>query len=68
MECLLQPDGAIFCNHAWRVQGGLRQDLSDIVQGFPVCQIIIWQQAGGINFNPRYFLPNYEIIYLIAKP
>ena len=23
---------------------------------------------GGINFNPGYFLPTYEVIYLIAKP
>ena len=73
-ECLagmlrvLQPDGAIFYNHKWRVQNGLLQDRHDIVDGFPVRQIIIWQRAGGINFNPGYFLPNYEVIYLIAKP
>lgn len=30
-------------------------------------QIIIWHRSGGINFNPGYFLPNYEVIYLIAK-
>ncbi len=65
---LLRPDGAIFYNHKWRVQNGLLQDRSDIVDGFPVRQIIIWQRAGGINFNPGYFLPNYEVIYLIAKP
>ena len=65
---LLRPDGAIFYNHKWRVQKGLLQDRSDIVDGFPVRQIIIWHRAGGINFNPGYFLPNYEVIYLIAKP
>jgi modification methylase len=37
------------------------------VNGFPVRQIIIWRRAGGINFNPGYFLPTYEVIYLIAK-
>ncbi len=68
MMRLLRPDGAIFYNHKWRVQNGLLQDRSDIVDGFPVRQIIIWHRAGGINFNPRYFLPNYEVIYLIAKP
>ena len=68
MMRLLQPDGAIFYNHKWRVQNGLLQDRSDIVASFPVRQIIIWQRAGGINFNPGYFLPNYEVIYLIAKP
>ncbi len=68
MMRLLRPDGAIFYNHKWRVQKGLIQDRSDIMQGFPVRQIIIWKRAGGINFNPGYFLPNYEVIYLIAKP
>lgn len=65
---LLRPDGAIFYNHKWRVQNGLLQDRADILQGFPVRQIIIWQRSGGINFNPGYFLPNYEVVYLIAKP
>ena len=68
MMRVLRPDGAIFYNHKWRVQNGLLQDRADIVSGFPVRQIIIWQRAGGINFNPGYFLPNYEVIYLIAKP
>ena len=68
MVRLLRPDGAIFYNHKWRVQNGLLQDRADILQGFPVRQIIIWQRSGGINFNPGYFLPNYEVLYLIAKP
>ena len=67
MMRLLRPDGAIFYNHKWRVQKGLLQDRSDIVAGFPVRQIIIWHRSGGINFKPGYFLPNYEVIYLIAK-
>jgi modification methylase len=65
---LLKPDGAIFYNHKWRVQDGLLQDRQDIVIGFPVRQIIIWKRKGGINFNPGYFLPTYEVIYLIPKP
>lgn len=65
---LLRPDGAIFYNHKWRVQNGILQDRADIVAGFPVRQIIIWRRKGGINFNPGYFLPTYEVIYLIAKP
>ncbi len=65
---VLRSDGAIFYNHKWRVQGGLLQDRSDIVSGFPVRQIVIWKRKGGINFNPGYFLPTYEVIYLIAKP
>ena len=43
------------------------QDRQDIVKGFPVRQIIIWKRKGGINFNAGYFLPTYEVIYLIAK-
>jgi site-specific DNA-methyltransferase (adenine-specific) len=64
---LIKNDGAIFYNHKWRVQGGLMQDRQDIVNGFPLRQIIIWKRKGGINFNPGYFLPTYEVIYLIAK-
>ena len=73
-ECLTEmlriipEDGAIFYNHKWRVQAGLLQDRHDIVSDFPVRQIIIWRRKGGINFNPGYFLPTYEVIYLIAKP
>lgn len=64
---IIPDDGAIFYNHKWRVQAGLLQDRQDIVSGFPVRQIIIWKRKGGINFNPGYFLPTYEVIYLIAK-
>jgi modification methylase len=65
---VIPDDGAVFYNHKWRVQNGLLQDRQDIVSGFPVRQIIIWQRKGGINFNSGYFLPTYEVIYLIAKP
>ena len=64
---VISEDGAIFYNHKRRVQNGLLQDRQDIVEGFPVRQIIIWKRSGGINFNPGYFLPTYEVIYLIAK-
>lgn len=65
---LLTPTGVLFYNHKWRVQSGLLQDRADIVEGFPVRQIIIWQRNGGINFNDGYFLPTYEVIYMMAKP
>jgi site-specific DNA-methyltransferase (adenine-specific) len=67
MMRLIPDTGAIFYNHKWRVQSGLLQDRQDIVSGFPVRQIIIWQRKGGLNFNPGYFVPTYEVIYLIAK-
>ncbi len=68
MMRLIKPAGAISYNHKWRVQRGLLQDRADILEGFPVKQIIIWQRKGGINFNPGYFLPTCEVIYLITKP
>jgi len=68
MMRLIPDHGAIFYNHKWRVQAGLLQDRQDIVSGFPVRQIIIWRRKGGLNFNAGYFLPTYEVIYLIAKP
>lgn len=68
MMRIIPEDGAIFYNHKWRVQNGVLQDRQDIVSGFPVRQIIIWKRKGGFNFNPGYFVPTYEVIYLIAKP
>lgn len=65
---LIPETGAIFYNHKWRVQRGLLQDRHDIVDGLPVRQIIIWKRQGGVNFNRSFFLPTYEVIYLIAKP
>ena len=65
---LLRPDGAIFYNHKWRVQNGLIQDRADIMAGFPVRQILVWERTGGINFDDRFFLPNYEVVYLVAQP
>lgn len=67
MMRLIPEHGAIFYNHKWRVQGGLLQDREDIVSEFPIRQIIIWKRKGGLNFNDGYFLPTYEVIYLIAK-
>ncbi len=69
-ECfrLLKDDGAIFYNHKWRVQKGIFQQRLEIIAGLPLRQIIIWKKSGGINFNEGYFLPTYEVIYLIAKP
>lgn len=70
VECMrvIKSTGAIFYNHKWRVQAGLLQDRADIVGGFPVRQIIIWDRGNGFNFNDSYLLPMYEVIYMIAKP
>ena len=45
MMRLLKDDGAIFYNHKWRVQGGLIQDRREIVNDFPIRQIIIWKPS-----------------------
>jgi site-specific DNA-methyltransferase (adenine-specific) len=68
MMRILREDGVIFYNHKWRVQAGLLQHRMEIVEGFPVRQIIIWKRSGGINFNSGYFVPTYEVIYMICKP
>ena len=68
MMRLLTPTGAIFYQHKWRVQGGLHQDRHDILDGFPVRQVIIWDRMGGFNNNQGYFIPRYDVIYLIAQP
>lgn len=65
---ITKETGAIFYNHKWRVQNGFLQDRHDIVRDFPVRQIIIWWRKSGMNFNDGYFLPTYEVIYLIANP
>ena len=65
---LRSDDGAVFYQHKWRVQGGLLQDCSPIVDGLGVRQIIIWRRAGGINHNVGFFLPTYEVIYLLPGP
>lgn len=67
-ECfrVLKPDGAIFFNHKFRVQGGLMEG-HPFLEGFNVRQMIIWSRSGGINFNAGYFLPTYEVIYLMPK-
>ena len=68
MMRLIRDDGAIFYNHKWRVQGGLLQDRSDIMGGFPVRQVIIWHRGSGMNHNPHFYIPTYEVIYMVAKP
>ena len=66
---LLRPDGALFYNHKWRVREGLMDTTpQDIVAGFPVRQIIIWDRRNSPNVNLGYFMPTYEVIYMLAKP
>lgn len=68
MVRLIPDHGAIFYNHKWRIQRGLLQDHREIIHNLPVRQIIIWKRSGGVNFSHRFFLPTFEVVYLIAKP
>lgn len=65
---LLPEHGAAFYNHKWRIQNGRLDDRHELVVGLPLRQIIIWRRRGGLNFNHRFFLPTYEVVYLLAKP
>ena len=65
---VVKSTGAIFYNHCWRVQDGLFQGRADILDGFPLRQVVIWHRSGSQNHNPGYFVPDYEVIYVIAKP
>lgn len=67
MVRIIKDDGAIFYNNKNRVQNGLIQDRGEIVRDFPLRQIITWKRKGAINFNPGYFLPTTEQIYLICR-
>lgn len=66
---VIKPAGAVFYNHKWRQQGGLLQDRADIMESYPVRQIIIWDRGGGpMCYAKTFFMPSYEVIYLIPKP
>jgi modification methylase len=58
---LIPEDGAVFYNHKWRIR-----QLRLHVKGFPLRQIIIWKRQGFV-FNRAFFVPRYEVVYLIAK-
>lgn len=65
---LIKPTGAIFYIQAFGLQKNLLDDRNAIIKGFPIRQIIAWQEINGSPFTPSpYFDRNYEIIYMIAK-
>ncbi len=69
-ECwrALTAGGAIFYNHKPRVlENVLLDPIRFIPEGLPIRQRIIWARAGGVNFNPGYYVPTHEYIYVIAK-
>lgn len=64
----IKKTGAIFYNHKPIIRNGtcilptqyLPQDVN-------LRQIVIWERAGGVNFNTRFYLPTYEWIMVLAK-
>ncbi len=68
MMRLIPENGAIFYNTKWKIYEGSLDMRQEIVEGFPVRQVIIWNRGSGMNFSSVFFVPTYEVIYLIAKP
>ena len=69
-ECLrvLKPTGAIFYNINYRLRDKKVDLRNDIVQGFPVRQLIIWENNHNVSLNSFVFDNRYEFIFCIAKP
>ena len=54
--------------HKWRVQNAACSKTGGRSSRDSPFARLSSQRAGGINFNPCYFLLNYEVHLLIAKP
>lgn len=69
-ECwrCLKPTGAIFYNHKPIIRDGKAILPTEYNPNLPIRQIIIWERAGGLNFNIRFYLPTHEWIIIFAKP
>lgn len=63
---LLSDDGAIFYNHKPRITDGVLDDRKNLVP-YNIRQEIVWKKHSMINFNGRFYVPNTERIYIIAK-
>ncbi len=63
----LSVTGAIFFNHKPRVIGGRLWLPLELNPDLPLRQIVIWQRAGGMNFNPTAYVPTHEWILIMAK-
>jgi site-specific DNA-methyltransferase (adenine-specific) len=63
----LSDYGAIFYNHKPRVIGGRCWIPTALNPNLPLRQIVIWQRAGGMNFNPTAYVPTHEWVMIFAK-
>ena len=68
-ECMrvLKKTGAMFYNHKFRIQNNKLLTRMEIVEGFPLRQIIIWNKCCSFNFNLSHIPPSYEVIFVLAK-
>jgi modification methylase len=66
---VLKPTGFIFYNGKTRVQRGLLEmKFFEILEGFPLRQIITWWRSNTANdINESYFYNTVEQIFFIAK-
>lgn len=63
----LSDSGAIFYNHKPRVIGGKLWLPLELNPELSLRQIVIWQRAGGMNFNPTAYVPTHEWLLILAK-
>ena len=63
----LSEAGAIFYNHKPRVIGGKLWLPLELNPNLPLRQIVIWQRAGGMNFNPTAYVPTHEWLMVFAR-
>ena len=63
----LTDNGVIFYNHKPRVIGGKLWLPLELNPALPLRQIVIWQRAGGINFNRTAYVPTHEWIMILAR-
>jgi DNA modification methylase len=63
----LSESGAIFYNHKPRVIGAKLWLPLELNPNLPLRQIVIWQRAGGMNFNPTAYVPTHEWVIIFAR-
>lgn len=64
---VIRADGAIFYIHKYRIlDKKLYKPDDDILRGFPIRQVVIWDRGSGHNHNPAFFTPSYEVVYVLA--
>lgn len=60
-------NGAIFYNHKPQIRDGIAHlPTRYIPDGVNLRQVIIWDRGGGMNWNPRFFVPRTEWVLLLA--